>query len=175
MGTSRFETGRVASWVCTPAPCPQNAHIKQVPRGILTAVFWSSLLVSMIWFYLATRSESGLQKALNILEQYCSRWQLMINMKKVMVFGRKQLAVNFIYTRVIQGSQLETTDSYTCMGLLIKTSGTFSPAIKDLHKRALRAYYHMKSTITPHSVTSNIFVVVSAIKRSPLILSYRSY
>ena len=51
-------------------------------------------------------SESGLQKALTILEQYCSRWQLVVNIKKtkVMVFGRKQHTVNFIY----KGSQLAT-------------------------------------------------------------------
>ena len=109
---------------------------------------------------LLSYSESGLQKALNILEQYCSRWQLVVNIKKTTLgygFWTKTTHCQFHIQRVTIGDHR-----------FLHIPGSLPR--KDLHKRALRAYYHMKSAITPHSVSHKIFMKVFDSLVKPILL-----
>ena len=97
-------------------------------------------------------SKRGLQKALYLLEGYCSRWKLSVNTRKtkVMIFNmRKFDNIKFMYN----GEELEIADRYVYLGLTITPSGNFSKAIKDLSTKAASALYSLNSSL--RSVSHN--------------------
>ena len=79
-------------------------------------------------------TESGMQKALDILEEYCQRWQLVVNpdKTKIVIFNKRQMDINVDY----MGIRLSVVSEYTYLGLKIHKSGSFMPAIKELQRKA---------------------------------------
>ena len=90
-------------------------------------------------------TESGMQKALDILEEYCQRWQLVVNpdKTKIVIFNKRQMDINVDY----MGIRLSVVSEYTYLGLKIHKSGSFMPAIKELQRKAQRAYFHTKAIL----------------------------
>ena len=88
---------------------------------------------------LLSTSEQGLQKAINILQTYCKKWQLVVNQSKtkIMVFNKNTPTVDFKY----QGIILETVQQYAYLGIVLHKSGSFTTAIKTLADKASKAYY----------------------------------
>jgi len=86
-------------------------------------------------------TEKGLQSALDKLNMFCTNWKLQVNLKKtkVVIFnktGRLFKDVSFFF-----GSEIiEITSSYCYLGLTLSSSGSFTPAIKQLSQKARRRY-----------------------------------
>ena len=87
--------------------------------------------------------ESCMQKTLDILEEYCQRWQLVVNPDKtnIVIFNKRQMDINVDY----MGIRLSVVTEYTYLGLKNHKSGSFMPAIKELQRKAQRAYFHYQS------------------------------
>ena len=72
-----------------------------------------------------SESLEGLQKALDIFQEYCKLWKLSVNSSKtkVIVFCKRKGRQNYIVK--LNGAELEIVDSLTYLGIVFKHNGFF--------------------------------------------------
>lgn len=91
-----------------------------------------------------SNTAEDLQKALDLLEQYCNRWRLKLNVSKtkIMVFRKGgQLPRNLSFT--YEGSQIEIVKSFKYLGIVFTTGGSFSESQNTLSGQAQKAIFKM--------------------------------
>ena len=88
-----------------------------------------------------SESKEGMQSALNILQSYCDKWKLTVNVNKtkVLVFSKRKCHQNFDFT--LNGEQLDVIDSYTYLGITFKYNGSFVDARKRLVEQAQKSLF----------------------------------
>ena len=102
-------------------------------------------------------TSDGLQKGLDILKDYCTRWKLTVNTQKskIMVFrkgGQLPRNLKFYYNNV----ELSITDSFSYLGVVFTPGGSFSLAQNTLSDQAQKAIFRLNSylykftDISPH-------------------------
>ena len=148
---------------CNLSPTLFNLYINDLPnilvKGECYPVSLNSHNINLLMYaddiVLLSTSKRGLQKALNILEIYCQKWQLVVNIKKtrVMILNSRT-HVTFTYS----SEELETVCEFKYLGVIIHKSGTFTSAIKDLSGRAVRAYCKIKSVLKGEKQSPRLFV-----------------
>ena len=97
---------------------------------------------------LLSTSSEGLQKALDTIQLYCTKWGLKINntKTKTIIFSRGNKRISKTFS--LNGDELENAKEYKYLGILIhKKNCSFSPAIKYLKNKATRAVYALRSKI----------------------------
>ena len=101
---------------------------------------------------LFTESEKGLQCCAQILEHYCTDWGLKVNQtkNKAMVFtaNGRRVTTNI----VLKGEAIETVNTYKYLGVIFSSSGSFTKAIDDLYRRALKANFQLISLLDSKKV-----------------------
>lgn len=97
-----------------------------------------------------SQSATGLQKCLNNLQQYCSKWCLTINIDKtkIIIFNKFGYIVSR-NTFYIYDQPLEIVKSYCYLGIIFSSNGSFKNACNALYDKALKAFYMLKQ-IQPH-------------------------
>lgn len=90
---------------------------------------------------LLSESASGLQKALNGLDNFCSSWGMTINVKKtkVLIFNKAGRIDKSIF--MMGKHQLENVRKYKYLGIIFQASGVFAEAKRDLYNKALKAFF----------------------------------
>ena len=95
-----------------------------------------------------SESKENLQKQIDKLENYCSKWKLQINNKKtkVMIFNRGNKLINTkFHTKT---AELQNVKEFKYLGITISANNcTFSPTIRDLSIKANRAVFALNSKI----------------------------
>ena len=92
--------------------------------------------------------QKSLQKQLSIIEDYCKKWGLEINVSKT-----KYMVLNSTlkgagdWRPAINNNKLELVDTYCYLGILISSKGKFTEATNALYKKALGALFGLWSTI----------------------------
>ena len=91
---------------------------------------------------LALNAES-LQKQLNCLYQFVSKWELQVNINKtnIMVFNSGSKLLQCSYGFRLGSLEIRPTRSYCYLGITFSLNGSFKLAIEELRKKALRAFY----------------------------------
>lgn len=90
---------------------------------------------------LLSKSPEGLQKKINILNDYCNDWCLTVNTNKtkVLIFNRAGRLLNHSFK--VNDGQLECVSRYKYLGITFCSSGSFTIAQEELYKKALKAYF----------------------------------
>ena len=125
-------------------------------KGVDTGLLKFFLLLYADDIVIFANSAEELQSNLNILEEYCNKWKLKVNISKtkVMVFrkgGRLPLNLQFLY----QISPLEVVNKFTYLGIVFSSGGSLMHATKTLSGQAhnaifiLRKYLNKFTNITP--------------------------
>ncbi|KAI2648214.1 RNA-directed DNA polymerase from mobile element jockey [Labeo rohita] len=98
---------------------------------------------------LLSPTKEGLQDNLNLLESYCQSWALTVNLQKtkVMIFQNRSRPQGQTDTFTLSHRSIETTKTYTYLGLKITSTGNFTVAVKELKEKAQRAFYAIKRSI----------------------------
>ena len=109
--------------------------IKLMRIGLRCLMFADDLVV-------VTESGSELQKVLQVLEEYCARWNLSINVEKtkIVIFRRSPSdhCTDFQYPQC----RLEQVKHHKYLGLVISgTGGTFRRGINKLQQQAKRSTF----------------------------------
>ena len=91
-------------------------------------------------------TSDGLQKGLDILKDYCTRWKLTVNTQKskIMVFrkgGQLPRNLKFYYSKV----ELSIADSFSYLGVFFTPGGSFSLAQNTLSGQAQKAIFRLNS------------------------------
>ena len=85
-------------------------------------------------------SKKGLQECLDPLNLYCHKWALQVNVSKTkcMVINRTE-EVNASFGTTI----LDSVPSFKYLGIEFSDTGDVNVTMKDLSKRALKAYFSL--------------------------------
>ena len=97
---------------------------------------------------IVSESKEGLQKRLDILQQYCTKWCLNVNLNKtkVLVFNKTGRLIKCpIY---YEGKELESVDSYKYLGIQFAASGKFTKCKLDLYKKANKAAFKLQQCLS---------------------------
>ena len=80
---------------------------------------------------------SNLQKALDILENYCIRWKLTVNVIKTKIVIFRKGGIKFTY----KGLEIEIVNKYSYLGVLFTSSESCFKTQKTLAGQALKAIF----------------------------------
>ena len=150
---------------CNLSPSLFNLFINDMPsilsKGNCDPVNLGRIKINTLMYaddtLLLSKSEKGLNRALSIIEIYCRKWQLQININKTKIMIFNKVKVNDISFQ-INGHPLEIVNKYTYLGIQISSSGSFTSAVKELASKALRAYFALKNTFINTSLQPNIYL-----------------
>ena len=95
---------------------------------------------------LFSESPKGLQSSLDILNSYCTRWKLNVNMKKtkILIFeNRKSAAPLFLLGNRV----LSRVDRYKYLGVIFYLTGYFKNAREELYLKAIKALFGVNNKI----------------------------
>jgi hypothetical protein len=97
---------------------------------------------------LISESAKGIQNCLNKLSNYCDIWNLSVNIdkSKVIIFNKSGRVIkkdNFKYMEYV----LEITQEYKYLGVLFKSSGSFTKANVYLCQKARKALFCIYKTL----------------------------
>ena len=99
-------------------------------------------------------SAESLQKALDILNDYCIEWRLKVNIQKTkaMVFSRGRIRVNIpVFTYA--GGEIELVLHFTYLGVTFSYNGSFLKAIKERYDKGLKAMFSVLRVCRKLSLT----------------------
>ena len=107
------------------------------------------LLMSADDIVLFSESADGLQKNLDILKMYCSKWELTVNTKKTKVtviqkHGRISKKHEFIY----DGTELEITYASSYLGIVFSPNGLYNKAQRQLSQQGNKAMFELFSCVS---------------------------
>ena len=133
---------------CNLSPTLFNMYMNDIPylfnsmmyKPVQIGNISTNILLYADDMLLLSYSASGLQKCLNVLNVYCNKWQLRVNLAKtkIIVFNsRKQMANKFLYNN----RQIEVVSKWSYLGIDFTPSGSFQSAKKTLGQKALKAYF----------------------------------
>ena len=134
---------------CVLSPILFNLFIKDIPKILesesvnpfvlpngkkLSCLMYADDLIMLL------QTATGLQKCLNVLSEFCSKWGLSVNLNKTktMVFQKKNKQANK-YTFKYNDEVAETVSHYTYLGIKISGSGNFTKATDVLSNKAKNA------------------------------------
>ena len=107
-----------------------------------------------------------LQLVLNILEQYCNKWKLNLDKYKTLLPRNLKLYYD--------NTELEIVSSFTYLGIVFTSGGSFSTAEQTLTGQAQKAVYKLKRHLLKfHNITVSHTLELFD-KRVAPILSYAS-
>ena len=117
-------------------------------KGIKIGMLKLFLLLYADDIVIFSESEAGLQQGLDILENYCGRWKLCVNVNKtkVMIFrkgGANKRNLSFTYSGIV----IEIVKQFTYLGIVFNTGGSFSETHDALSGQALKAIYKLESNV----------------------------
>ena len=93
---------------------------------------------------LISTSQSGLQRCLDKIQAYFSRFKLSVNLKKsnIMVFNKTGKIPKHLLFR-IGNDQVDFATRYKYLGTLLSSSGSYKPAIENLNEKSRKAYFSL--------------------------------
>ena len=100
---------------------------------------------------LMATTASDLQKALDILKNYCIRWKLTVNVikTKIVIFrkgGRLPFNIN---SPTIKGVEIEIVNKYSYLGVVFTSGGSCFKTQQTLAGQALKAIFTLNKYLSP--------------------------
>ena len=88
---------------------------------------------------LISKSKQGLQKQIEIIDQYCSDWKLTLNVEKAKTVIFNKAGSTFKREQIqYRGKNIKTVKHFKYLGILLDSSGKFQTAINELTKKLLK-------------------------------------
>ena len=99
---------------------------------------------------LLSETASGLQNCINQMSNYCSMWQLSVNISKtkVVIFNKGGHRISR-FTFSLHDETIEIAQSYTYLGIVFASSGSFKQACNALTDKAKKAFFKLRM-LNPH-------------------------
>lgn len=122
----------------------ENEFIQKGVEGVDIGMLKLFLLLYADDIVIFSNTMEGLQKGLDVLEDYCRKWKLTVNIDKtkVMVFRKggnlpRNLSFNF------QGKNIEIVRKFVYLGITFTVGGSFNETHKTLSGQALKAIFKL--------------------------------
>lgn len=101
-------------------------------------------------------SPEGLQNSISKLSTYCSQWRLEVNLDKTKVikFSKSgRICTNIFF---FNNSQIQCVQDYKYLGIVFCSSGSMNRARQNIHDRALKALFKLKSCIRDSNISPSL-------------------
>ena len=120
-----------------------DLDIPELNGILITHLLWADDLV------LFALSKKSLQTLIDRVYEYCQEWGLTVNLSKtaVMVFNKSGRQLQESYGFKYGSDTIPSAKTYCYLGIVFSLSGSFKPALDELRKKGLRAYFSLKSLI----------------------------
>ena len=110
---------------------------------------------------LLSKTANGLQTLLCRLEEFCTKWNLRVNLDKtkIIIFnkaGRVLKGHNFLYGNKL----LEHVNEYKYLGIYFRSSGVFTQGIKYLCNKALKAIFCIRKALMSDCMNTGLYVTL---------------
>ena len=124
---------------------------------------------------LFSETAEGLQDGLNLLSSYCTKWKLTLNTEKTKIVAFRKggiLPRNLKF--YFNGTELEIVRSFSYLGIIFSTGGSFANAQATLAGKAQKAIFTLNSylynfdTFTPRHILELFDKLVSPILKYEL-------
>ena len=104
-----------------------------------------------------SQTATGLQKCLDVLSEFCSKWGFSVNLNKTktMVFQKKNKQANK-YTFKCNDEVVETVSHYTYLGMKISGSGDFTKGTDVLSNKAKNALAALRKKLSIEKLSLTI-------------------
>ena len=154
---------------CNLSPQLFNIFLNDLPNTLSSCnsgfIWLQDMKVRSLMFaddiVLLSETSQGLQKSLSILESYCKKWHLSVNVSKtkIVIFNKKLDKVTSAFR--INTKNIDIVKSHTYLGFELSCNGSFKLAIDKLYSKASKAYHilrqHFNFQNTPPKVLSKLF------------------
>ena len=134
-----------------------NIFVNDLPRelekcNIDTADIFNTAINSLLFaddLIVISLSKEGLQARLDILNEYCAKWGLTVNVKKtkVMIFNKSGSTIKK-HKFFFQHSMVESVGEYTYLGFVFIPSGKMHKGILNLVNKARKAWFFIQKTLS---------------------------
>ena len=103
-----------------------------------------------------SESLEGMQKALDIFQEYCNLWKLSVNSSKtkVIVFCKRKGRHNYIVK--LNGAELDIVDSLTYLGIDLKYNGHYFDARKKLVEQSQKSLFAIYNKIRNQNIPIDV-------------------
>ena len=136
------------------SPLLFNLYINDIPKLLkqcapakLNDIPVNCLMYADDLVFLSETTE-GLQKAINILSEFCNKWKMKVNTSKT-----KILCINTPDKSNVQikynGDLIEIVSNYTYLGISFSDKGNFKNAIEILYQKGLKVYFKLIKVLYP--------------------------
>ena len=126
---------------------------------LITHLLWADDLI------LAALDITSLQANITVLHQFCSKWDLSVNIKKtkIIIFERSKLPSEPC-SCYLGGELIETVPTYCYLGIVFDRNGTFKTASNELRKKSLRAQFGLRRSIMKNSLSvKSLFILFDSL------------
>ena len=99
---------------------------------------------------------NSLQKQLDCLHEFASKWELSINIDKtkIMVFNSSSRLLKCSYGFKLGNLDISSAKSYCYLGIQFSLNGSFKCAMNELRKKALRAFFSIRRMVDTRALTT---------------------
>ena len=138
------------------SPTLFNIYVNEIPKlfdqSCSPASFGDMKLSSLLYaddLVLISETNEGIQRAMDRLGDFCSKWCLTINTQK-----SKLLCINKTYCKAppslyLGCASLSLVSSYKYLGLEVSDDGKTDIMVKDLYHRALKVFFKLTRSLQP--------------------------
>ncbi|XP_060582312.1 uncharacterized protein LOC132738738 [Ruditapes philippinarum] len=132
-----------------------------VQENIFSGIDLEHISIYLILFaddcILLSDTPEGLQSHLNLLSDYCEKWKLTVNIDKtkIMVF-RKGGRLAEIEQWTYKGIKIDVVESFTYLGFMVSTGGSFKRGIDTLSGKAGKAVHSLYTLTRGMDIPINI-------------------
>ena len=149
--TPYFDSHRGVKQGCNLSPSLFNVFVNGICDEVdnfdpadLNGIKFNCILYADDLLLIST-SQEGLQKGIDAIEVYCHNWKLQVNIQKskVIIFNGQGKNLNNKFQFYLNGSQLESVDSFNYLGIVFQCNGKFSAATQRLNNKAQKALFKM--------------------------------
>lgn len=97
---------------------------------------------------LLSDTKEGLQNRINVLQTFCNKWCLNINLKKtnILIFNKPGKFLNEIFE--LNGDHIECVKSCKYLGITFSSSGKFSQCKEELFKKSMKACFKLQQCLS---------------------------
>ena len=143
-----------------------KSNVPELNGITISHLFWADDLV------LLSIDEISLQIMVTILEDYCNTWGLTVNLKKtkILIFNKSGRTLRPSNPIILNGKEIDVTNSYCYLGIIFVPSGKFGKAIVELRKKALRATFKLRSYVSRHNLSPSCLFKLYDALISPILL-----
>ena len=124
-----------------PSVTEVDGEMPELAGEIVNCLMYADDLV------LLSTSPQKLQEQLDKLHTYCSEWHLEVNIEKTKIIEFNAQGRMGACKYNFGGVNLESVREYQYLGIILTASGSFTPAIENLYRKAQKALFHMKSSL----------------------------